>query len=75
MKKRLLSILLAGVMALSMVGCGGGGEAAETTTAGDADMKIAMITDSGDITDQSFNQTTYTTCKAWSEENAGSGVR
>ena len=32
-------------------------------------MKIAMVTDSGDITDQSFNQTTYETCKAWSEEN------
>ena len=33
------------------------------------DMKIAMVTDSGDITDQSFNQTTYEACKAWSEEN------
>ncbi len=33
------------------------------------DMKITMITDSGDITDQSFNQTTYETCKAWSESN------
>ncbi len=32
-------------------------------------MKIAMVTDSGDITDQSFNQTTYEACKAWSEEN------
>ena len=28
-----------------------------------------MITDSGDITDQSFNQTTYETCKAWAEKN------
>ena len=33
------------------------------------DMKIAMVTDSGDITDQSFNQTTYETCKAWAAEN------
>lgn len=33
------------------------------------DMKIAMVTDSGDITDQSFNQTTYETCKAWVAEN------
>ena len=30
---------------------------------------IAMITDYGDITDQSFNQTTYEACKAFCEEN------
>ncbi len=34
-----------------------------------ADMNIAMITDSGDITDQSFNQTTYESCKSWAEAN------
>ena len=33
------------------------------------DMKVAMVTDYGDITDQSFNQTTYEACKAWAEEN------
>ena len=27
------------------------------------DVKIAMITDYGDITDQSFNQTTYEACQ------------
>jgi len=36
--------------------------AAEGTT-----MKVAMITDYGDITDQSFNQTTYEACKAFCE--------
>ena len=30
---------------------------------------VAMITDYGDITDQSFNQTTYEACKKWAEEN------
>ena len=30
-----------------------------------ADVKVAMITDYGDITDQSFNQTTYEACKAY----------
>ncbi|MBE6910265.1 MAG: BMP family ABC transporter substrate-binding protein [Ruminococcaceae bacterium] len=34
-----------------------------------ADMKVAMITDYGDITDQSFNQTTYEAAKSWSESN------
>lgn len=32
-------------------------------------MKIAMVTDSGDITDQSFNQTTYEACKEWAADN------
>ena len=75
MKKKILSLLLAGVMALSMVACGGGSDenAPTTETSGEttevADMKVAMITDSGDITDQSFNQTTYESCKAWAESN------
>ena len=34
------------------------------------DVKIAMITDYGDITDQSFNQTTYEACKAFAEDNS-----
>jgi len=33
------------------------------------DYKVAMITDYGDITDKSFNQTTYEACKAFCEEN------
>ena len=31
--------------------------------------RVAMITDYGDITDQSFNQTTYEACKAFCEAN------
>ncbi len=34
------------------------------------DLRVAMITDYGDITDQSFNQTTYDAAKAWSAENS-----
>jgi basic membrane protein A len=33
------------------------------------DMRVAMITDYGDITDQSFNQTTYEAAKAYCEAN------
>ena len=32
-------------------------------------LRVAMITDYGDITDQSFNQTTYEAAKSWSEAN------
>ena len=102
MKRRIIALTLAAVMAFSLAACGSGNgndaagttesagetgsesesapeetaeegnEAAETTEAADTaatDMNIAMITDSGDITDQSFNQTTYEACKSWAEQN------
>ena len=37
--------------------------------AADAAYSVAMITDYGDITDQSFNQTTYEACKEFCEAN------
>ncbi len=43
-------------------------EAAGSTEA--TDMKVAMVTDYGDITDQSFNQSTYEACKAFAEANS-----
>lgn len=69
--KKFLALLLALVMSLSLVACGGGNDAAdgESTdqeggdTAENAAYQVAMITDYGDITDQSFNQTTYEACK------------
>ena len=66
-------MILALVMALSLVACGdkkddtktddNQGDTTETT------YKVAMITDYGDITDQSFNQTTYEACKAFADAN------
>ena len=40
-----------------------------TSASADSEFKVAMITDYGDITDQSFNQTTYEACKAFADEN------
>ena len=37
----------------------------DSQTPAATDIKVAMITDYGDITDQSFNQTTYEACKAY----------
>ena len=56
--KKLLAILLAAVMLLGVV-----------SVASAEDVKVAMITDYGDITDQSFNQTTYEAAKAFCEAN------
>ena len=39
-------------------------------TPDDTNYRVAMITDYGDITDQSFNQTTYEACKAFAEDNS-----
>lgn len=66
--KKFLVVLLAAVMAFSFAACGGGGGTEEEAAADDT-MKVAMVTDYGDITDQSFNQTTYEACKAFCESN------
>ena len=43
--------------------------AEEAPAAEAAEISVAMITDYGDITDQSFNQTTYEACKEFCEAN------
>ena len=77
--KKLLAVLLAALMVFALVACGGGSD--DTTTAAPSDnsestpaadtsaYKVAMVTDYGDITDESFNQTTYEACKAFCDEN------
>ena len=78
--KKFLALILALVMSLSLVACGGSKteekpaeeKPAETEQPAEetgADFSVAMITDYGDITDQSFNQTTYEACKAYCEAN------
>ena len=89
--KKFLAMLLALVMVMGLVACGGNKPAEtqaptetnapaesnpaestpdESTPAVDGtEYKIAMITDYGDITDQSFNQTTYEAVKAFGEAN------
>ena len=64
MKKRIAAVVLAGAMALSLAPAYG-----VTQVKAEDNLKIAMVTDSGDITDQSFNQTTYEACKEWSADN------
>ena len=68
MKRKIMAVLLAAAMTGSLAGCG----STQNKNAADASeekMKVAMVTDSGDITDQSFNQMTYEACKAWGKEN------
>lgn len=82
MKRKMIAMFLAAAMTFSLTACGGSGNATDKQTSAKAeesggggeeasgsDISLAMITDSGDITDQSFNQTTYEACKAWAEAN------
>ena len=66
--KKMIALLLALVMVMGLLtACGGSGENAPG--AGASEYKVAMITDYSDITDQSFNQTSYEGCVAYCEPN------
>ena len=67
--KKLIALLLACVMVLGLVACGGNAPETTAPVVSDVEYKIAMITDYGDITDQSFNQTTYEACKEYADAN------
>ncbi len=65
MKKLIALFLVAAMMMCCFAGCGG-----NTDVDGEnGEYRVAMITDYGDITDESFNQITYEACKAFCGEN------
>ena len=65
--KRVIVLLLIITMVLPMTACTGSSSGSDDDY--DGEYKVAMITDAGDITDQSFNQMTYEACNAWCKEN------
>ena len=76
--KKLLALVLAVLMVVALAACGGSTTPEETKAPADngadetpvsADFSVAMITDYGDINDQSFNQTTYEACKEYCDAN------
>ncbi len=83
--KKIFALLLSVCMVLSLCACGAAKEEPKTEEpvveapveeapveepVEESVMAVAMVTDYGDITDQSFNQTTYEACKAFCEANA-----
>ena len=69
MKRKVIAITLTAMMAAGMLAGCGSTQNKNAADASEEKMKVAMVTDSGDITDQSFNQMTYEACKAWGKEN------
>ena len=57
--KKFVALILAAMMLLSVA----------VFASAEGEMRVAMITDVGTITDQSFNQTTYEAALAWCEAN------
>ena len=73
--EEVFALLLSLAMVLALVACGQKDPTPDTPDTPDdpqtkVEYKVAMITDYGDITDQSFNQTTYEACKAFAEDNS-----
>ncbi len=66
MKKmsKLMFVAAATLLVGGLASCNGGGNTDAGTT-----YKVAMITDYGDITDESFNQATYEGCKEFCDAN------
>ena len=62
--KKILALLLVLAMVLSLAACG----SSEAPAASGSEYKVAMVTDYGDITDQSFNQTTWEACLKFGED-------
>ena len=73
--KKIIALLLALVMMLSLAACGNEPEVEDPADVENGEvneepaleMAVAMVTDYGDITDQSFNQTTWEACKEFCE--------
>ena len=82
MKKKILSLLLASVMVLSVTACGASGDAAtgqtdgvvETENAGEG-MKIAIVSSPAGVDDHSFNEDNYNGILAFIESHPGATVK
>lgn len=64
--KKIVALLLAAAMAVSATACSGGGKdtssaaaAGESSAAAQTSFKVSMVTDTGGVNDQSFNQSSW----------------
>ena len=67
--KRSLALVLILALLSSCLITGCGQSSAGTENSGQSEYRVCMITDAGDITDQSFNQMTYEACRDFCKEH------
>ena len=65
--KKILALILAAIMLLSLTACGGSDD--NGAASGESEYKIAMLSDFSGINDQSFNQTTWEACNVFGDAN------
>ena len=77
MKKRLLSLLAVSAITVTLfAGCGANknSTAENGTTTGENEYKVAMVTDTGGVNDQSFNQSSWEGLQNLEKNNKGAKV-
>ncbi len=66
--KKIIALILAMVMCFSLVACGGSSDSQSDDAAVET-IKIGMVTDTGGVNDQSFNQSAWTGLQALAKED------
>ena len=70
--KKLISLILVGVMVFALTACGGGGDAETPETEG---LKIAIVTSPSGVDDGSFNENNYNGILKFIDENEDATVK
>ncbi|WP_270564643.1 BMP family lipoprotein [Clostridium beijerinckii] len=72
--KKVIALLMTTMIMGTMAGCGSSGGSNTTdkgTTGGNKEFKVAMVTDTGGVNDQSFNQSSWEGLQNFEKNNAG----
>ncbi|WP_143755327.1 BMP family ABC transporter substrate-binding protein, partial [Clostridium beijerinckii] len=74
--KKVIALLMTTMIMGTMAGCGSSGNKTtdKGTTGGNKEFKVAMVTDTGGVNDQSFNQSSWEGLQNFEKNNAGGKV-
>jgi len=70
--KKIIALLMTTMMVGAMVGCGSSStKTADKGTSSEKEYKVAMVTDTGGVNDQSFNQSSWEGLQSFEKNNKG----
>ena len=73
--KKIIALLMTTMIMGTMVGCGSSGtKTADQATSNEKEYKVAMVTDTGGVSDQSFNQSSWEGLQSFEKNNKGAKV-